>query len=151
MSFASFDYSRNLTFLNNSVTSATATVTTQTASLAALNAISGYDVLLAPEKVALQRTIDFNNENITTWNSVIAEINRVLALSDADKAKLYSLYQLSGESQDRWMAKMLFNTTELLAAGSPVLDDSALDNPCKCMVVKIIAQKTPVNRNVRLI
>jgi hypothetical protein len=151
MSFASFDYSTNLTYLNNNVTESTANVATHTASLAALNAISGYDTLLAPEKNSLQRSIDFNNDNITSWNNVIAEITRVLALSDADKAKLYSLYQLSEESQERWMSRMLFNTTALLEAGSPVLVDNALDNACKCMLVKVIAQQMPISHFVRFI
>jgi len=151
MSFASFDYSTRLTNFNNRVTAATATVLAQTNELATLNGITGYDALLAPQKLALQRGIDFNNENIASWNSVIAEINLVLALSDADKAKLYSLYQLSGDSQDYWMSKMLFNTTSLLAEGSPILADNALDNNCKCMLLKIISQKTITNPNVYLI
>lgn len=151
MSFASFDYSKKLTLLNSNVANATATVASQTDELAKLNTITGYDAILAPQKLVLQRSIDFMNENITAWNNVIAEINRVLTLSDADHAKLYSLYQLSGESQDQWMSKMLFNTTEILETGSPILVDNSLDNNCKCMIAKIILQKININRNANMI
>lgn len=152
MSFADFDYTKTVARLNAQVSSATAQVTDLDTRIAACDALSGsYSAVTGPECASLHARKTFVNKNLTDWNAMLTEISRVLALSSNDKAALYAIYVSVGEDIKTWMARMLFNTTGLLADSAAILADSTITSDQKSLLLKIIIQKYNININSRIV
>ncbi len=152
MSFADFDYTKTVDRLTAQVNNANTQLTDLDAKIAACDALtSTYSTLVGPECATMHARKTFVTKNVTDWNAVLTEITRIQALSTEDKASLYAIYAALGEDLKTWMARMLFNTTGLLADCSAILADGTLTSDQKTMLLKIVMQKYNININSRIV
>lgn len=147
MSFDSeFDYSGSITYIDNRTDTINVAVSAITTKLSNLSAVdSSFDYITAPEIASLNHTSNVYSTMVSNLQALKGEIGTVTGLTSGDKAKLYSFYtDTIQEPKERWMARMIYNTTGLVADAGNVIAGNLTSNQAT-LVAELVCAKYPIN------
>lgn len=139
------DYSKTVVYLNSKMTGLQNQIISDKNKITQLQQ-SPYASSITSEIIKLQSLIDRNKLSIQNIQAVLAEIVRIQALSDEEKALIYYYYTILKVEKIDYMIKLLFNTHMLTDVNVLALNnDITTPSDIKLMVAKLVYKKIHIN------